>query len=207
MNIKFNDGIGSRGIRHMNLLVASACDKQVIFPFQGKSIPGVAQIESSSYERNGKWSSTTWSVNLAEGIEGFTWSQDWEQGNYLGVSWTQTISRVQEAARSCAQTLTREAVERFIRATFKAEDVARLDEAEGVLRQPSGQILAELLAAQEERASANRELDAVAADIAAIEQAQADRQAAAELRERATKARAAMAKGATLADLKTLLAG
>ena len=95
----------------------------------------------------------------------------------------------------------------LIRATFKAEDVARLDEAEGVLRQPSGQILAELLAAQEERASANRELDAVAADIAAIEQAQADRQAAAELRERATKARAAMAKGATLADLKTLLAG
>jgi hypothetical protein len=36
--------------------------------FEGRTIPGVAVVVTSSYEKNGKWSGTTWYLTLGEGV-------------------------------------------------------------------------------------------------------------------------------------------
>ncbi|NCC29884.1 MAG: hypothetical protein EOM22_17510 [Gammaproteobacteria bacterium] len=191
----------------MNLLLADVGGEQLIVQFTGESIPGVARIIKEDYEKNGKWSKTTWSVELADGIHGFSLSQDWETGKYLTPSWDATVARFRSAA---GVDVSRAAVERFVRAFFRSEkaraSVAMMDAGEIVLSLPSGPVLAELMAAQEELAAAQAEHRAIMAEISAIEQAENDRAEAAALRERTAKARNAMAKGASLADLKSLLA-
>jgi phage/plasmid-associated DNA primase len=74
-----------------------------------------------------------------------------------------------------------------------------------ILEREAAAILAEMLAAQEELAAAQAEHRAVVADIAAIEKAEHDRTEAAALRARTEKARDAMKRGASLADLKAML--
>lgn len=78
MIISLDDRMGIRSIPHMNLLVAEVGVEQGIFEFAG-NIPGAVTVLKEASEKNGKWSCTTWSVELTEAIVGaFVWHQDWE---------------------------------------------------------------------------------------------------------------------------------
>lgn len=203
--VVFDDQLGSRDIQHKNLLVAKVGDEQVIFEFSG-DIPGVARVVKTRKEKNGKWSFTEWTVELAPGIEGFSFSQDWETGQYLGSSWAHTRDRFREAARrKVAQPLEDAAIDRYVRARFKREFVDKLDEKEGVLAQPSEAALAEILSAQQARAEAEREYQGVAVEVAALAQAEADRKEAVALKDRAAAIKQAMSKGMSLADLQAMM--
>ena len=210
----FNDRLGSRSIHHMNLLIAAISDQTLIFPFEGKAIPGVCQIISTRSEKNGKWSFTEWTVELADGIRSFVWSEDWNEGRYVTAgTWPRAIEDVRRI--SGIPDLDATAIERFIRAKL-GKAAARLDDAERAAKTDPTPILAELLAAQTELATAQAERAAVQAEEArlsaeiqqaidaraAAEQARKD---AAETRERVAKAKAAMAKGVSLTDLKAML--
>lgn len=212
--MQFDNQLGSRDLSHLNLLLATVNDQQLLFQFEGKSIPGVCRVVSEEYTKNGKWSHTTWSVELAPGITGFAFSQDWGTGKYLAPSWEATLSRFQTAIAygnggPNAPQLGREAVERFVRATFRSAQgraaIEAMDKAEEVLKQPAGPALLDLLHAQEELAASQADHDAVLQEIAAMEQAEEARKEAAALKARTAQARAAMTRGASLADLKALL--
>lgn len=210
----FNDRLGSRSLRHMNLLVASCDGQQVIFEFAGKSVPGVLTVIKDEYEKNGKWSHTTWTVELAEGVQSFVWSQDWEQGTYLTTgTWPAAIEQVRSKATSVD--LTDAAIERFIRARLP-KFAATFDRAAAEATADPTPILRDLIAAQTELAeaqeahlAAEREHRQLATEVKqaidtriAAEQARAKAEATAD---RVTKAKQAMAKGASLADLQALL--
>lgn len=200
--IKFNNRLGSRSIVHMNMLVAAVNDQTVIFEFPGKSIPGVCQIISSRYEKNGKWSYDEWEVELSAGVQAFVWSQDWETSLYVNAG---TWDRVIEDVRAIAKLpdLDATAIERFVRAKLP-NTAKKLDAAIGSLDADPAPALLDLIAAQEELATARAEEAAVRREIRNIEAAEAARQEAAETRERVAAAKSAMVKGASLADLKAL---
>lgn len=102
MEIEYNDGMGSRG-RYPHLFIVhlgSICE------FKGQNIPGVLTVRKSQYKKNGKWSSTTYTLALAEGAVPHAWRDGWEEGTLeegLGV-WTATefagmLSISEEVAR------------------------------------------------------------------------------------------------------------
>ncbi|WP_124542574.1 hypothetical protein [Piscinibacter terrae] len=204
MKTTFNDGIGSRGLHHINLLAARTGDgKQVIFKFEGQALPGVVQIIKSTYQKNGKWSKTEWEIETPDGVLPFTRSQSWGTGNWLDAqTW---VAAIEEFTGSLD--LEPNAVERFIRATWQ-KTTERLDKAELEYAQPAEPILQELLRAQEELAAAQRELAAVAVEVSALEKAEASRIEAQEVRDRASKARDALSgkKKMSLDELKALVA-
>ncbi|NCC41917.1 MAG: hypothetical protein EOM21_21405, partial [Gammaproteobacteria bacterium] len=184
--ITLNNQLGPRSLSHLNLLLARVGEKDLIVEFRGESIPGVARVVKEDYTENGKWSHSTWQVELAEGIAGFTFSQDWETGRYLERTWGATFERFRQAVKA---EVSDEAIERFVRAYFRnsingRKAIEEMDASEGVLSQPSGPVLAELLAAQEGLVEAQAEHDQVAAEVASIEQAEIARTEAAALRER-----------------------
>ena len=220
MTITLNNRLGSRSIRHMNLIVADIGDDQVIFEFTGKGIPGAVTVIKEDYEKNGKWSYSTWTVELADGMDAFTWPQDWEMGTYLTAkTWEAALEQVRYRASrhslTGAITLTDAAVERFIRARI-GKTAAKLDAAEAERTQDPTPLLEELLAAQAElseaqqaQAAAEAERSRMANEVqaaidarAAAERARTDAAATAA---RVAKAKQAMAKGASLADLHALL--
>lgn len=63
MTITFNDGLRSGGRRPRLYLVNG--DRAV--KFEGKAIPGICAIAGERFERNGKWSNTTFTISLAAG--------------------------------------------------------------------------------------------------------------------------------------------
>jgi hypothetical protein len=214
MIVKFNDRLGSRSLRHMNLLVASVGDEQVIFEFAGQSVPGVVTVVREDHEKNGKWSHTTWTVGLAEGVGSFSWHQDWERGTYLTAgTWSAAMEQVRSQATGVE--LTDAAIERFVRARLP-KFAAKFDRAAETATADPTPILRDLIAAQTELAeaqaakvAADREHRQLATEIqqaidarAAAEQA---RREAAETAERVAAAKTAMKKGASLADLQALL--
>lgn len=214
--VTFNNRLGSRSLTHMNLLIAVVSGQTLIFPFTGETTPGVATVVSTRYEKNGKWSFSEWSVELADGIQSFVWSQDWELGSYVTAgTWTRAIEDVRRI--SGIPDLCPIAIERFIRSML-GKAAAKLDEAARAAQSDPTPVLAELLAAQAELAAAQAERAAAQAEavqmateiqqaIDAREQAEQARQEAKATAERVSKAKLAMAKGASLADLKAMLEG
>ena len=63
--IKFSDKMRNRS-RNPHLLLVKK-DGELV-KFIGKSIPGVCVITSESYEKNGKWSGSSYSISLADGV-------------------------------------------------------------------------------------------------------------------------------------------
>lgn len=149
--MRFNDGMGPRMIHHINLLFAMVGEQQIVFKFEGKDIPGICRIDGKKYEKNGKWSCNRWEVTLAEGIDGFAWSQDWNTGKYLGETWKQTFEMFRENAVKWGidTHIKDETIERFIRATFSKAITEELDEKEGILKVSSEAALKELLKFQQ----------------------------------------------------------
>lgn len=77
--MSWNDGIGSRG--RQSVLIIGKEDS--IHQFRGSSIPGIVAVASSNYEKNGKWSNTTYSLVLASTAWAFSMTQSWEDGRYF----------------------------------------------------------------------------------------------------------------------------
>lgn len=62
--LSYNDGLCSGGRRPRLYLVKG----QVAHKFQGSPIVGVCAIAGESFEKNGKWSNTTYQIELADGV-------------------------------------------------------------------------------------------------------------------------------------------
>jgi len=78
--IGFNDGIESRS-RHTRLLLYT---RNNVYQFNGSSIEGVcAIIGTPQYHKNGKWSSTTYRIQLAAGVKHSQIRQGWDSGLYV----------------------------------------------------------------------------------------------------------------------------
>lgn len=202
---EFNDKLGSRSLKHLNLLIASDGDENtVICQFQGKSIPGIVKMVRADFTKNGKWSHNTWTVEPADGVQCATISQDWETGKWLNsLAWIQAVDEFKKKTRIIGLSswipveIPDKAVIRFIRATWP-KIATELDQADRENSCDGSTALRELIAAQQELADLQAEVSRMEADQIALTEADA-------IRQRVAAARAAMKKGASLADLKELL--
>lgn len=209
---EFNDKLGSRSLKHLNLLIASDGDKNtVIFQFQGKSIPGIVLVVRADFTKNGKWSHNTWTVDPAPGVSCATISQDWETGKWLNsLTWKSAIEEFKDKTRILGLAnwtpveTPDNTIIRFIRATWHKIANA-LDKADSEISPSMSDAIESMIAAQNDLAAAHRELDAAQQEIYRMEREQAAITEAAAIRQRVTAAREAMKKGASLADLKALL--
>jgi hypothetical protein len=77
--IAWSNQIGHRGRRKWALLVANG----KVFPFEGKTVDGVVAVMGTSYEQAGKWSHTTFRLELAPGIRFISGCDGWETGRFL----------------------------------------------------------------------------------------------------------------------------
>lgn len=78
-NIEYSNGIGSRGRNPFLLFVK----KNEIIPFAGSDIAGVVVVRGTDYTKNGKWSHTTYRLQLADGILYITGRDGWETGRFV----------------------------------------------------------------------------------------------------------------------------
>lgn len=217
--IKMNDKLGSRDLRHLNLLVCASSQQQALLLFEGKTIPGVCTVERETYRKDGKWSHHLWECTLAGGCAHVVWGQGWDSALYVeGRTWERALADLASLIqRSAGVALPSEVCQQFIRAHLPAA-AHRLDVAEVEAKRATVDVLPELVAAQAELAAAQAEDSMVRADIKArvaeLEKAEREAEEAArlrvqaeEVRARAQKAKAALATGKSmnLADLRRLL--
>ena len=74
--IEWTDGLLPRS-RMPYLLLATLAEGGIV-RFKGKSIPGVAASRVLSSTRNGRWSSTTYALRIAEGVGSVVLTPDFE---------------------------------------------------------------------------------------------------------------------------------
>lgn len=209
---EFNDKLGSRSLKHLNLLIARDGDgNTVVCQFQGKSIPGIVKMVSADFTKNGKWSHNTWTVEPADGVQCATISQDWETGKWLNsLAWSQAVDEFKKKTRIIGLgswipvEIPDKAVIRFIRATWP-KIATELDKNDSEIGPSMSDAIDSLIAAQNDLAAAQQELAAAQQEIVRMEREQAAITEAAAIRQRVASAREAMKKGASLADLKSLL--
>lgn len=212
MAIEFNDKLGSRSLRHLNVIIASdSDDNSVVFPFEGKSIPGIIQVIREDYTKNGKWSHTTWTVEPANGVYCATVSQDWETSKWLNsMVWESAVAEFKEklsfVGGNALNTIMIEddAIVRFIRATWPKYATC-FDAKVATDTNNTNDAVKELIAAQKELAELQREISMMEAAQQAKENDMRVLAEAEATRLRVANAREAMKKGASLADLKALL--
>jgi len=77
-NITWSDGIGSRSRSPFLLFVRG----DEIISFGGSDIPGVVVVRGTDYTKNGKWSHTTYRLQLADGIRHIAGRDGWETGRF-----------------------------------------------------------------------------------------------------------------------------
>jgi len=77
MNVKWNNGIGSRSRKSLAAIVA---EDGRVFDFVGESIPGVCHSQETDYEKHGRWTNSTFSVDLKSTSTFIAWMQDWDTG-------------------------------------------------------------------------------------------------------------------------------
>lgn len=75
----WNDGMASRSRKCMLMLYV----QNKIYKFAGSSIDGVCVVKSSSYNKNGKWSATTYEIQLGAGVKASGVTQGWDSGRYI----------------------------------------------------------------------------------------------------------------------------
>lgn len=78
-NITYSDGIGSRGRRPFLLFVRG----EEIVNFRGENIPGIVVVRGTDFTKNGKWSHTTYRLELAECIRHIAGRDGWETGRFV----------------------------------------------------------------------------------------------------------------------------
>ena len=193
--VKFNDGIGSRDLRHRNLVVIPG---QGIVEFVGENIAPVVRVLKEEYEKNGRWSKTTWTVEL-NGALPFVFSQNWETGKYHNARTVSQAVADFSAKLPDGHNLSDRQVEQALWALWPQTMTVLAKAEQSFLNQDQ---LTALLDAQQEAVAAQQGAARVVAEIEAT--AETNR-----LREQAQRLRAAAAKtksGAmSLADLKALM--
>jgi len=105
----WNDRQGRRDRKAFFLLVT--VDGEV-HSFSGRPIPGVCATRVVAYEKNGKWSNTTYEITHADTTKVFAGRQDWASGAYWPQgSWDTGLG----ALAAVCPAVTRAGYERFIR--------------------------------------------------------------------------------------------
>lgn len=74
----WDDGLGHRSRKAWCILIAG----DSIHVFVGESIPGVVAVVGSDYNKNGKWSSSTYRMELAAGVRMLSGHDGWETGTF-----------------------------------------------------------------------------------------------------------------------------
>jgi len=77
--IKWSDGLGSRSRSPFLLLIKG----DEVFAFKGEDIKGLVVVLGHDYEKNGKWSHTTYRLQLAAGIRSVPGMSGWETGRFV----------------------------------------------------------------------------------------------------------------------------
>lgn len=77
--IEWSDGIGSRGRWSFLLLIKG----DEIIAFSGETISGVVVVRGTDYTKNGKWSHTTYRLQLADGVRHIAGRSGWETGRFV----------------------------------------------------------------------------------------------------------------------------
>lgn len=77
--IEWSDGLGSRSRSPFLLFVRG--DEVIVF--RGESISGVVVVRGTDYTKNGKWSHTTYRLQLADGIRHIAGRSGWETGRFV----------------------------------------------------------------------------------------------------------------------------
>ena len=96
MQWEWNDGLESRSRKPACVVVLP---DGTAHRFTGTTIPGVAEVVSEKYQKNGKWSSTTYTVLSPEGSRIASWSQSWEEGLYFPQAyWHEVLAWLREVA-------------------------------------------------------------------------------------------------------------
>jgi len=75
----WSDGPGSRGRGAWLLFIRG----DEVIPFSGQDIPGVVVVRGTDYTKNGKWSHTTYRLQLADGIRYIAGRSGWETGRFV----------------------------------------------------------------------------------------------------------------------------
>ena len=108
----------------------------VVIPFNGKDIPDVAVIRGTDYKKNGKWSHTTYRLELAPSVRAIAGHSGWETGRF--------VEGLASAVKSCGKTpdtwaevanligVSVPSAMDFLRA-WKPKAAAKLDEVEQAL--------------------------------------------------------------------------
>lgn len=204
--IIFDDRIGIRSIKHINLLFGTYKEHQVIVEFKGQNIEGVCHIVHETYTKNGKWSHSTWEVALPNDVEGFMLYVDWEMGKYFPQkTWEGVKTKIVDAMRSnnlCVTGLDMDCVKRFITAKFPTT-AQECNVAEQILNNLNSNF-GELYEAQQELLTAQLDLEQVKTAVQDLITAEETRKQAELLRAKTRQIRAAMANGASLADLQAM---
>jgi len=78
-DITWSDRLGSRDRKPFLLLVRG--DEVIVF--RGQNIPGVVVVRGTDYTRNGKWSYTTYRLQLSGGIREIAGRDGWETGRFV----------------------------------------------------------------------------------------------------------------------------
>ena len=201
-----DDGIGQRERRHLNLLIRA----DGVIKFDGKDVPPVARVLTESYKKNGKWSCTIYVVECQDGVVLAPFVQDWETGQWLtSKTWDEAFKEFRarlkqrlsssEECRRIVDELTDTAVENAIRAYLP--NTAKGIDALVTSWETAPDLFAELLAAQQELAEANKAAEVLCQSLEADEET-------VRVRTHAARTREVLAKGKSmnLADLRQALA-
>lgn len=87
--VNADDKLGSRSRRHINLFV---CPEGIV-NFTGQSIAPVMRVLKENYTKNGKWSHSTYAVEIDQTHELLPFFQDWETGNWFNSkTWSEAIA-------------------------------------------------------------------------------------------------------------------
>lgn len=78
-SISWSNEMGSRGRRPFLLLIKV----ETITTFDGTSIPGIVVVRGTDYRKNGKWSHTTFRLELAQGVRVISGRDGWETGRFV----------------------------------------------------------------------------------------------------------------------------
>jgi hypothetical protein len=129
--LTWSDKMGSRSRSAWLLLIKNG----TVNVFQGETIRGICAIIGTDYKKQGKWSHTTYRLELAPGVRAVPGMDGWETGRFVeglrdAVNYRQPIDRWAEVANALGVTLTE--ARRFLK-EWRPKAAAKLDEVEDAL--------------------------------------------------------------------------
>lgn len=125
--IEWSDGLGQRSCRRFLIFIHG----DEVVPFRGENIKNVVVVSGTDYTKNGKWSYTTYRLQLADGVRYIAGRDGWNTGRFteglgeaVGRKTPDTWSQVSEALGASVPSAMR-----FLRA-WRPKAAEALDETE-----------------------------------------------------------------------------